>query len=172
MLILRPTQKLAKRLHCTLVPTEEVSTTRLGDWYCNFYQIGRAQVILSVSERSRLPVIVPAKDPKNFPTRLQTTLRGLLRAITPIDPLIDAELAEMQEISYAKSANRSITGTLNEFGRALDYYDFDPSNPAACHDLSLVLADVICTPLDNQTPIVVTQAIFSAVSPADLPSMQ
>ncbi len=172
MLILRPTQKLAKRFKCTLAPTEASSTTRLGDWYCNFYQIGRAQVILSVSERSRLPVIVPAKDPKNFPTRLQNALRGLLRAITPIDPLIDAELAEMQEISYAKSANRSITGTLNDFGRALDYYDFEPSNPTACHDLSLLLAEVPCTPLDCQNPIAVTQAIFSAVSPADLPSIQ
>ena len=38
------------------------STTRLGDWYGNILRIGRRQQLLFISERSRLPVVIPIRE--------------------------------------------------------------------------------------------------------------
>jgi len=52
--------------NCT-VPAVE-STTRLGDWYGNILRIGVRQHLLFISERSRLPVIVPLREAKRLST--------------------------------------------------------------------------------------------------------
>lgn len=57
MLVIRPTQKLAKRLRVELLPEAESSTTVLGDWYCTLLYTKPKQLILAVSERSRLPLV-------------------------------------------------------------------------------------------------------------------
>ena len=66
MVVLRCTQKLLVRLKQVgdLPPVE--STTRLGDWYGNILQIGRRQHLLFISERSRLPVVIPIREGKRF----------------------------------------------------------------------------------------------------------
>jgi hypothetical protein len=62
MLVLRCTQKLLARLkQADNLPSVE-STTRLGDWYGNILQLGRRQHLLFISERSRLPVVIPIRD--------------------------------------------------------------------------------------------------------------
>ena len=62
MVVLRCTQKLLVRLKQVgdLPPVE--STTRLGDWYGNILRIGRRQHLLFISERSRLPVVLPIRE--------------------------------------------------------------------------------------------------------------
>ena len=62
MVVLRCTQKLLVRLKQVgdLPPVE--STTRLGDWYGNILRIGRRQHLLFISERSRLPVVIPIRE--------------------------------------------------------------------------------------------------------------
>lgn len=161
MLILRPTQKLAKRLHCTITPTAESSTTRLGDWYGNLYYTSSTPFILCISAESRLPVIVAAKDMDNFMRRFQSALRALLRTIVLIDPLIDAELAQMQPVVYAKSESRSLLGTMNDFGQMFNYYEFNPNDATQCYQLALNLAGTPCTPLGMRNPIAVTQTLFT-----------
>ncbi len=65
MLVLRCTQKLLARLkQAENLPTVE-STTRLGDWYGNILQLGRRH-LLFISERSRLPVVIPVRDGKRL----------------------------------------------------------------------------------------------------------
>src|SRR6266540_3032168 len=73
MVVLRCTQKLLARLkQADNLPAIE-STTRLGDWYGNILQIGRRQHLLFISERSRLPVVIPIHEGKRlasvFPTQ-------------------------------------------------------------------------------------------------------
>ena len=161
MLILRPTQKLAKRLHCTITPTTESSTTRLGDWYANLYYMGSIPFVLCISAESRLPVIVSAKEMPNFGRRFQSALRTILRTIVVVDPVIDAELAAMQPIIYAKSEDRSLLGTLNDFGQILNYHEFDPFDATQCYQLALHLAEPRCAPLGMRSPVEVTQALFT-----------
>ena len=66
MVVLRCTQKLLVRLKQVgdLPPVE--STTRLGDWYGNILRIGRRQHLLFISERSRLPVVIPIREAKRL----------------------------------------------------------------------------------------------------------
>ena len=62
MVVLRCTQKLLLRLkQADLSPGTE-STTLLGDWYGNILRIGRQQFLLFISERSRLPVVIPIRE--------------------------------------------------------------------------------------------------------------
>src|SRR5262245_48832448 len=66
MLVLRCTQKLLARLkQAENLPAVE-STTRLGDWYGNILQLRRRQHLLFISERSRLPVVIPIRDGKRL----------------------------------------------------------------------------------------------------------
>src|SRR5262249_59078644 len=66
MVVLRCTQKLLARLKRPEAPAYVASTTRLGDWYGNVLQIGRRQHLLFISERSRLPVVIPIREAKRL----------------------------------------------------------------------------------------------------------
>jgi hypothetical protein len=72
MLVLRCTQKLLARLkQADHLPVVE-STTRLGDWYGNILQLGRRQHLLFISERSRLPVVLPIREGKRLAKYFRT----------------------------------------------------------------------------------------------------
>jgi hypothetical protein len=62
MVILRCTRELLARV--TRAPAEPAatSTTRLGDWYVALVRVGPRQYLLAISERTRLPVLVPGRD--------------------------------------------------------------------------------------------------------------
>jgi Uma2 family endonuclease len=66
MVILRCTRELLARV--TRAPAEPAatSTTRLGDWYVALVRLGRRQYLLAISERTRLPVVVPARDARGM----------------------------------------------------------------------------------------------------------
>ena len=66
MLVLRCTQKLLARLKQADNLADVESTTRLGDWYGNILQLGRRQHLLFISERSRLPVVIPIREGKRL----------------------------------------------------------------------------------------------------------
>jgi hypothetical protein len=66
MLVLRCTQRLLTRLKQAGEAPVEESTTRLGDWYGNILRIGRRQHLLFISERSRLPVLIPIREAKRL----------------------------------------------------------------------------------------------------------
>ena len=68
MVVLRCTLKLLVRLkQAGDLPAVE-STTRLGDWYGNTLRIGRHQSLIFISERSRLPVVIPIRELKRLDT--------------------------------------------------------------------------------------------------------
>ena len=68
MVVLRCTLKLLVRLkQAGDLPAVE-SITRLGDWYGNILQVGRRQQLLFISERSRLPVVIPIREAKRLGT--------------------------------------------------------------------------------------------------------
>src|SRR3954462_3979789 len=66
MVVLPCTRKLLARLKRTEVSADIVSSTRLGDWYGNILQIGRRQHLLFISERSRLPIVIPIREGDQF----------------------------------------------------------------------------------------------------------
>ena len=115
MVVLRCTQKLLVRLkHAGVLPAAE-STTRLGDWYGNILRIGRRQHLLFISERSRLPVVLPITESKRLSTVFPDAVCERLAIVGVAAEDIADERARMSETAFGRTRNRSLLGTLNDF---------------------------------------------------------
>jgi len=115
MIVLRCTQKLLARLKRPEVPVETASTTRLGDWCGNILQIGRRQYLLFISERSRLPIVIPIRDARRLETIFADAVCNVLAAVGIGAGDIADERSKMSEIAFGRTNNRSLLGTLNDF---------------------------------------------------------
>jgi hypothetical protein len=113
--VLRCTRKLLDRLGPAASPKGGTSTTRLGDWYGNTLRLGRRQALIFISQRSRLPVLLPIGDSRRlsvaFPDAVATALtrQGIPRAA------IAEELANMEALAFDRTESRSHLGTINDF---------------------------------------------------------
>ncbi len=115
MLVLRCTQKLLARLkQAENLPAVE-STTRLGDWYGNILQLGRRQHLLFISERSRLPVVIPIRECKRLASVFPDAVCEVLAHVSVAAEDIADERSRMLEIAFGRTRNRSLLGTLNDF---------------------------------------------------------
>src|SRR5258705_11890320 len=115
MVLLRCTQKLLVRLKQVgdLPPVE--SSTRLGDWYANILQVGRRQHLLLISERSRLPVVIPIRELKRLGTVFPDAVCERLSLVGIAARDIADEGMRMLELAFGRTRNRSLLGTLNDF---------------------------------------------------------
>ena len=147
MVTIRCTKKLLARIGAPA--GEEIApTTRLGDWHAKPVAIGHQRLILLISERSRLPVIMWARDvrhlARNFPDALAAVLWGLGIEATAINQ----ELEGVRDAQVAKTNDRSLLGTLNDFAFMLQWQL--PDGP----DLALVAAalELAHTPVQPLQP--------------------
>ncbi len=101
---------------------------------------------LVVNERTLLPVLLPLAPAATLAQRFPVALRDVLRALDIPVEFIDSEIDGMSEVVYAKTANRSVLGVMNEFAYLAEgYRDQGGSiDPVA---LSLKLAGTPCGPL-------------------------
>ena len=115
MVVLRCTQKLLVRpKQIDRLPPVE-STTRLGDWYGNILRIGRRQHLLFISERSRLPVVLPIRELKRLGTAFPDAVCASLAIVGVTAEDIADERVRMSEIAFGRTRNRSLLGTLNDY---------------------------------------------------------
>jgi len=121
MLILRPTASLAKRMKVKLQSNEQTSTTRLGDWYALDIVLCRKQFILCISFKPRLAVVMEAAPYATFSERLSGAVTEVLRVIGVNESSIQEEQTEMENIVLAKTINKSILGTLNDYRFQLEW---------------------------------------------------
>lgn len=112
--VLRCTQKLLDRLNSTPDPQPSPTDTVLGDWYANLIRVGRIQVVLAVSERTLLPVVVPARDGRSLAQRLSEALEPMLTTVGVPEGDAIAERGAMQRWALGKTANRRVLGSLND----------------------------------------------------------
>lgn len=115
MVVLRCTQKLLARLTRPAVVSPGVSSTRLGDWYGNEWRLGRQQLLLLASGRTRLAVIVPARDARRLVTVLPEAVCDRLAALGVAAAQIERERQEMSDVVFARTDNRSVLGTMNDY---------------------------------------------------------
>lgn len=160
MVVLRCTQKLLVRLKqvCDLPPVE--STTRLGDWYGNLLQVGHRQHLLFISERSRLPVVIPVRESGHLNSVFPNAVCEMLAKVGVADADIADERSRMSEMRFARTRNRSLLGTLNDFSfMAQDLgRRARPDSPA---DLMQFLAQTPILPLGGARPIELTRSLFA-----------
>lgn len=120
MFTLRCTQKLQTRLGAQPSPELAPADTVLGDWYANLLRIGRAQLVIAVSERTLLPVVVPAREARNLVTRVGDALELLLLSIGIPSPEVLAERGAMSSWTLGKTASRRVLGSLNDLAFQLE----------------------------------------------------
>lgn len=121
MLVIRPTASLAKRMKVKIEPSFNESTTTLGDWYAVDMVLNRKQFILAVNSKSRLGLVLNAAPYADFPQRLPQMVRDVLKSYCISREKIDSELKEMHEFVLAKTLDKSILGTLNDYRKNLEY---------------------------------------------------
>ena len=144
MFSLHCTKKLLDRIKAEL-EAPRPGTTRLGNWYATAL-FWKPQMALVVNERTLLPVLLPLAPAVTLAQRFPIALREVLRALDMPAEFIDSEISGMGEVVYAKTANRSVLGVMNEFVYLAEgYRDQDGSvDPVG---LSLRLAGTPCGPL-------------------------
>ncbi|MDI9330950.1 MAG: hypothetical protein QM527_06520 [Alphaproteobacteria bacterium] len=144
MFSLHCTKKLLDRIKPEL-EAPRAGTTRLGNWYATAL-FWKPQMALVVNERTLLPVLLPLAPAATLAQRFPIALRDVLQALDMPAEFIDSEISGMSEVVYAKTANRSILGVMNEFVYLAEgYREQDGSVDPVW--LSLRLAGTPCGPL-------------------------
>ena len=108
VVVLRCTQKLLVRLKRADVPAGVESTARLGYWYGNILRIGRRQHLLFISERSRLPVVIPIGEATRLGTLFPDAVCERLAIVGIAARHIADERMRTSEIAFGRTTNRSL----------------------------------------------------------------
>jgi len=148
VVLFRCTKKLLDRLPGAALAAADKSTTALGDWYFKVLP-GRPQwLLLGVSEKSRLPIVLPARELSTFAPRFLKELEAVLHDLGVTRPAASAELAAMSSVKFAKTIDRRVLGSLNDFAFAVQWSRQDhPTEPL--HALNLKLAETPILPLHD-----------------------
>ena len=181
MFTLRCTERLRTRLgeraKADLVLPALAPTTTLGDSYANLVHAGRTQLVLAISERTFLPVVVPAAPVATLVPRFRAAALAELADVHRDYPLYDfqtrrppeaplseeqlaAEAHAMDDWRIGKTANRTVLGILTDFSDLLVAYLED--RPLA--EVAKILATTPCSPFYKHatlgSPERVTRALF------------
>src|SRR5437667_4042703 len=160
MVVLRCTQKLLVRLkQVGDLPAVE-STTRLGDWYGNILRIGRRQHLLFISERSRLPVVLPITESKRLSTVFPDAVCERLTIVGVAAADIVDERMRMSELAFGRTRYRSLLGTLNDFAFMAQSVDARRTEPESPEGLIRFLSQTPILLLDGASAIELTRAVF------------
>jgi hypothetical protein len=140
------TKKFLARVPEQVVPAGDLepTTNRLSAWYVTVL-FWRPQVALFVSERIRLPVLVPTAPAATVIRRMPDTLSAVLTGIGVDESSISEEIDAMRCHQVAKTASRSVLGTMNDFTFLAAHHRDVPGLDLVA--LSVELAHTPCGPL-------------------------
>jgi hypothetical protein len=159
--VFRCTQRLVKRFRLRPVESPPTSTGLLGDWYANLLNVGSSRLVLCLSERSLLPVILPARNevfPGQFPEFLAEVLLGLK---LPAER-VHEEVGAAREVAFAKPRSRSVLGALNDFGFHAWHELADPRYQSTPLRAALRLSEMPSKPIGYSSPDQVVHSLFES----------
>jgi hypothetical protein len=140
------TKKLLDRVKQPLeVPIDDPSTA-LGNWYATALFWRPQSTALFVNEQTLLPLFIPLAPARDLAARLPGHLGRLFEALdVPLDFSIQ-ETEAMKSASYAKTANRSVVGSMTEFA-LLAESRIARGGSSNLLELSVQMAGTPCGPL-------------------------
>jgi hypothetical protein len=159
VVVIRCTQKLLRRVG----PAARVafpSTTRLGDWVGNLVGVGHRRVVLFISEYSRLPVLLSARDLRNVAYQLPLAMESVLAALEISHVAIREEQRAMADAVIAPTNNRSLVATLADLGYALKLR-LAKAPEVDLLTLALWLSETPIGPMEYQAPDEVTRRLLA-----------
>jgi hypothetical protein len=98
-----------------------------------------------VSERSLLPVLMPLRERNQLLPNFRARLAELLLHLGVSEKYVAVELSEMAEVVIARTSNRSVLGTMNDFTQNAKAY-MQMNDDFSILDLELRLAGTPCGP--------------------------
>ncbi len=121
MFSIHATKRLLDRVKRPVLPVVSEPATILGNWYANVL-FWKPQVALLVNELTLLPVLMPLASAATLAERFPEALQRVLEALGVATGFIEVEIAAMADGQYAKTANRSVIGIMNEFKYLAEAY--------------------------------------------------
>lgn len=159
MIVLRCTQQLLHRLRHVDDGPAVTSTTRLGDWYGNTIRMGNRHVLLFISERSRLPVLIPIRQANKLRTVLPDAMSDMLAWMRVPEEAIAEECEQMSEVVFSRTNSRTLLGTMNDYAFMSDGA-FAPKRDEPLGHVARFLAKTPIMPLKGECPLDLTRAAF------------
>lgn len=159
VIVIRCTQKLLRRVGPPGDPGTQ-STTQLGDWFAHPFSVGRRRLVMLVSERTRLPIVLPATGVKQLASHLANALPGVLEGLGVVRDVVSSEVEEMETSVFLPTNSRSVLGTINEFVLATQFRLHDEPDTDLL-TLSLWLSETPILPLKS-SPDVMTCALLKS----------
>jgi len=158
MIHLRCTSKLLRRLRVSPQVGAMAPDGRLGDWTAHVFALARVPIVLCVNDRTRLPVLLPLKESRTLVRRFRLAAARAIHRLAPESAVLYEELAALEEITVAWTANRSVLGTINEFVKDCQYWRYPHrATVADLLELEAHLSGTLCGPLDYRTPVEVAR---------------
>lgn len=114
MFTLRCTRKLLNFLDIEPVEEPEAPTGALGDWYANLVPTCAGDLIIFVNERSLVTVAIPVWEVENLVPLFRIRVRNLLAMMGLPWDVIEREIGHLDPVQFAKTASRSILGSMND----------------------------------------------------------
>ena len=162
MVVLRCTQQLLFRLKRFDDAPAVRSTTRLGDWYGNLLRMGNRHALLFISERSRLPVLIPVREANRLRTAFPDAVCLALGTVGVPADAIEQERAQMSEIAFGRTSSRSLLGSLTDFS-FLARTRFVTARDEPLEKIARDLAETpLIAPFDGARPSAATRKLFAA----------
>lgn len=159
MYSLHCTKKLLDRIKTSAAGALPPPTTRLGNWYATVL-FWKPQLALLVNERTLLPVLMPLAPASTLAARFPVELAAVLDAHGASQAIIESEVAAMVDVAIAKTANRSVVGTMNEFSFLAEGYR-EYLETSELVTLSMRLAETPCSPIKYNSPARLLKEVLS-----------
>ena len=157
MLALRCTRKLLDLIP-GIVEEPAASTTLLGDWTANIL-FSRPRVILLVSEKTLLPVVIPAAPMSGLLLRFVEQLGFVLHDCHVPKEDIMAELGQMLECQIGKTMNRSVVRLSDDYMWRVERWLHEP-RPPSLETIAHRLAGIPLKVYGYATATEVSRALF------------
>ncbi len=127
---------------------------------CQFEIPSDRQHLLLIGKRSRLPVVIPIREAKRLGAAFPDAVCVMLAIVAVAPGNIANERTRMSEITFGRTRNRSVRGTLNDFVFLARSVDARQTKPEAPEELMRFLSQTPILPLDGANPIESTRAAF------------
>jgi len=150
MFTLHCTAKLRDRLKRPLSEAPRPPSTALGDWYATAL-FWKPQLALLVNERTLLPVLMPLAPAATLAERVAAAVAQVLQLHGIGQDFIEREIAAMADVEIAKTSNRSVVGTMNEFAFEAEVYR-DHRGMTDLLQLAMRLAETPCGAIKYESP--------------------
>lgn len=151
MFTLHCTAKLRDRLNRRTSDVRHPPSTDLGDWYATAL-FWKPQLVLLVNERTLLPVLLLLAPAATLPERIGPTVARVLERHGIAPEFIEREMVAMADVEIAKTGNRRVVGTMNEFVFQAEVYRDHGGITDLLH-LAMRLAETPCGAIGYDSPV-------------------